>query len=354
MSGFSSIVGQEKPIQRIRTFLQNQTIPHALLFTGIPGVGKRHTAVQLAMACNCHARTQDRGQPSRVRQSPAEPSASAAIPCGQCAACRKIKSGTHRDVLRLKPSRSSIRIEQIRALQDALSVRPHEAVMRVVIVSRAQCMTAAAANAFLKILEEPPAETLLILTAPAAGDLLPTVASRCQRIHFSPLSRARLAQLLVQQIGVAHGQALTLAAASGGSYARALAMAENGWIDLRDWVVAQLAELSQAGPAHILAFADRLAQNTAKLQDIFEIVGSWLRDLLVVRFLPEAVVHRDRCEELAALAVKSDPDKLQKGFAALGRAQRDIQDNANARLTLTALMLQLAGSGRGADQGSTH
>lgn len=226
--------------------------------------------------------------------------------------------------------------------------------MRVVIVSGAECMTAAAANAFLKILEEPPAETLIVLIAPRASDLLPTVLSRCQRIQFSPVPRARLAQWLVQQSGIAYQQAQTLAAASGGSYIRALAMAEDDWIDVRDWVIAQLGELPQAGPARVLAFADRLAQHAEKLQDIFEIIGSWLRDLLVVRFSADVVVHQDRRDVLAALAQKIDAEFLQAGFEALNRARRDIRDNANARLTLAALMLQLAGSGHWTGQRGIH
>ena len=170
MPGFDSIIDQERPIRILLSLLFHGTIPHALLFTGIEGVGKKTAAVALAMACNCR-------RPVAVE------------PCGECAACRKIAAGAHPDILRVSPAGAMIKIDQIRELCQVLTMKPYEARVRVVIIADAHTLNPAAGNALLKMLEEPPARTVLILTAPQTGDLLPTIVSRCQHIRFKPIAR---------------------------------------------------------------------------------------------------------------------------------------------------------------------
>jgi len=180
VTGFESIIGQDKPVAAIQALLRRKTIPHAFLFTGTEGVGKLRTAMEFAKACNCRNRHPNSGA---TRQTGGMPSKGATA-CGVCAACRKIEAGVHPDVHRINPSGSFIRIDSIRSLQHSLSMRPYEADVRVIIVTGAQHMTPPAANAFLKMLEEPPAGTVLILIAERVSEMMPTVVSRCRRIHF--------------------------------------------------------------------------------------------------------------------------------------------------------------------------
>ena len=206
--GFESIIDQERPIRILTTLLNRGNIPHALLFTGIDGVGKREAAVALAMASNCLAvgavETQpDRPSGSGGHRSPIADPAKTSGGCGTCKACRKILSGNHPDLLWIKPTGTAIKIGQIRELAERVALKPYEANCRVVIVADANKMNAAASNALLKLLEEPPASNLFILTAPQPGDLLPTVVSRCQHIRFSPISSAGLQGLLRARPGIA-------------------------------------------------------------------------------------------------------------------------------------------------------
>ncbi|MCP4630816.1 MAG: hypothetical protein GY850_46010, partial [bacterium] len=183
MPGFESIIDQDRPIRILTTFLQKGTIPHALLFTGIEGVGKERAAIAMAMACNCadndaasdserHG-TSVSGHSNTIRPIITDP-------CGICKSCRIIASDNHPDIIRLKPSGPTIKIDQIRSTVQTLAMKPYEARWRLVIISDAQTMNPAAGNALLKVLEEPPGRTILILVAAHTTDLLPTIVSRCQ------------------------------------------------------------------------------------------------------------------------------------------------------------------------------
>jgi len=141
--GFESILDQKQPIHILTTFLHKRAIPHALLFTGIEGVGKRTTAMVFAMACNCIGNIT--GKKELSTDIPAQQS-----PCGLCNTCRRIESNNHPDVLLIKPIRAVIRIAQIRSLCQTLALKPYEARTRVVIISDAQTMNPEAGNALLK------------------------------------------------------------------------------------------------------------------------------------------------------------------------------------------------------------
>ena len=338
MTGFESIVGQDKPVRVIQALLRRETIPHAFLFTGIGGVGKFRAALEFAKACNCQNRYPASGEAQKTTGT----QETRAIPCDACRSCRKIETGVHPDMLRVEPTGVFIRIDSIRSLQHALSMRPYEADVRVVIVTGAQHMTPSAANAFLKMLEEPPAKTVLILIAERVTEMMPTVVSRCRRIHFNPISRGHLSDLLAAQTGVRLELTDTLAAFSGGSYSRSLAMIEDNWFGLRDWVVTEFQRLPQMSVRQVLALAGNLTANKDLLSEALEILISWLRDLLISPFHPQGAIHRDLEKCLENLAGQTAVEPLMASIQAVRSAQIDLRNNVNARLIAETLLLQLA------------
>ena len=173
MPGFESIIDQERPIRILTALLYHGTLPHALLFTGIAGVGKKAAAIELARACNCVKRNSG-GTPklkkNRENRGNCTNDLNLSIgPCGRCKSCRKIRAGNHPDIIQVKPAGPYIKIAQVRALCNTLAMKPYEAKTRVVIIYDAQTMNPAAGNALLKILEEPPQRTILILIAADSG-----------------------------------------------------------------------------------------------------------------------------------------------------------------------------------------
>jgi len=182
------VIGQDRAVKILLSTISRGRLPSAYIFCGEAGIGKRFTAINLAKAINC---LKNRDALS-VRAAPKGNTHYAHYhdfdACDGCVSCKKIASATHPDFMVITPEKGEIRVDGIRAVEDALSFKPYEGGKKVVIIDDADTMNPSAANAFLKTLEEPPDESLLILVTSSPDRLPETIRSRCARINFTPLS----------------------------------------------------------------------------------------------------------------------------------------------------------------------
>lgn len=181
-------------------------LPHALLLQGQEGLGKDMFALRLARALLC----------AQV---------SAADACGQCHACRLIDAGNHPDLTRvtLEAERTAITVEQVRGLADFLALKPHSAAYKIVLLTPAELMNLNAANALLKLLEEPPLGSVFVLVSARPARLPATIRSRCAPIVFRPPPAAVTQPWLATRLGPAADAAL---AAAGGAPLLAMRLAQ--------------------------------------------------------------------------------------------------------------------------------
>lgn len=288
----------------------------------------------LALASNCQAGN-DRIPAGEATVKPSG--------CGKCAACRKIQSDNHPDLHWLKPKGTAIKIGQIRELAARIILKPYEANYRVIIIADAHKMNAAAANALLKLLEEPPARTLFILTAPQPGDLLPTVASRCQHIRFNPISRAKLQSWLRETHSLPENEIDMIAALAEGSTRRADAMVRTNYLNRRNWLISRIMKLSIKNLNHLLALADNLSGNRDHLHDSLDIMQSWMRDLLVHYYDPGKMMNVDLAGWVPPARAGWRPDAIIAKMKSIENARKCIEANTNPRLTCEALLIDIAG-----------
>lgn len=335
--GFDTIIGQHLAVRLLQTFLHNGTLPHALLFTGGAGVGKRTTAAIVAMALNC----------SHPNKMPSSRSGETS-PCGTCRSCRQILAGSHPDVQLIEPQGGSLKIDQIRRIIHTLAMKAFGNNQRVVIVAEAHTMTTEASNALLKVLEEPPKSTTLILTAHQRLDLLPTIVSRCRSIRFNPLSPSDLVTLLIKTQQLDRPQAESIAALADGSFAQAKALTQSQWQSQRDWMIRasgldQTAGGRRNSVALSLAFAAQLANQKAQIHDLLSLLKTWIRDLSITPYHRAGVINQDKQSELNHVRQHFDDRKLLALWNAVEKAQKDIAAKANLRLTLDIMALRMAG-----------
>lgn len=314
------------PITEINTIILNRKLPNALLFTGHCGQEKKKTAITFAKSINCLNRKFESDDlnneisSGKILDSDLQ---SDSLPCNRCRSCAKIDAFMHPDIITVIPesNNTAIKIGQIRELCGALASKPHEAKMRVVIIEDAHAMNKEAANAILKILEEPPERTIFLLIANDLNNLLPTIISRCRHIGFKPISRRELAAKLTVEWNIEPSVAMIAAMSSNGDMEKAMMFAdvkhhdgdlksankqEHGqtdtvgssnsretgdeWFYRRHWLLNQLFLIvnPEKNPSilylHALALAEKLSRENALVPDIIALIKLWLRDIALIKY----------------------------------------------------------------------
>ncbi|MFQ6108631.1 MAG: DNA polymerase III subunit delta', partial [Candidatus Aminicenantales bacterium] len=176
---FKDVLGNDRQKKILRRALRKGRIPNSLLFCGLDGVGKRSTALVLAKAMNCEKSSDDA--------------------CEACPSCRAISRGVFPDVMVVSPEKNVIKIDQMRILKQTAYLKPMTGKKRFFIVTEAEKMNDEASNSLLKILEEPPHFSHIILISSNPDMLKPTIKSRCQTLHFQPISKEDIEKILLEK-----------------------------------------------------------------------------------------------------------------------------------------------------------
>lgn len=304
---------QQTQFDRLLQLQAAGRLGHAWLFTGLAGVGKLHFARYLARALLC-----------------AE--ALAGHPCGRCTACHLFRQGTHPDWLLLQPPKRLIVVDQVREAIDFANTTSARGGFKIVCIDPAESMNVNAANALLKLLEEPPAGTLLLLLAQQPGLLLATLRSRCQQLHLPLPGRSQALEWL--QARHPGGDADRLLDLAGGAPLRALDMAGSGLLDEQDAVLDILQELLSGSSSPVQA-----ARKCEKF-DTVAIMETLLRSLqvLAAQVQGQHEVADSRLRALAGLlqgrAAERAAMVLHGLHASHARARKALLSNNNPNALL--------------------
>lgn len=327
--GWQKIVGHEWAVRLLSNAIAHERAGHAYLITGPDHVGKMTLARTFAQALNC---TADPG----------------ARPCGKCRACELIAADKHPDVRAVAPEVSergaqSIKIETIRRLQQDLSLTAYEARYKVALLRRFDTANPNAANAFLKTLEEPPNNVVLLLTANDSDTLLPTINSRCRTVGLRPIPTALVEETLMTHHHVKPAEANLLAHLCDGRLGWAVrAHQEPALLQERQ---TQLEALHRALGGTIVARftqAEALARKTDTLPPLLRTWLSWWRDLALLAYgrrTTETISNIDEVELLHELAGQWPANSVLAALRQTEAALRQLGQNANARLVLENVML---------------
>jgi len=323
------VIGQDRIVSLLDYCLRSNAIAHAYLVTGPRHVGKGTLATDLACALNC-----EKPEP----------------PCGECASCRRILEGKHADVtVTGLGSGAEIGIDDIRALQRLANLPPYEGMSKAFIIDDAEYLSTEAANALLKILEEPPTKVVWLLLAAEEGRLLPTVVSRCQRLALRPVPSEKIQEVLINSYKVDPDRARLMSRLCRGCLGRAIAaLSGDDMLERRSQRLAGLFPLLTASLAERFAYAQELAGELGKDRrtgaEIMEIWLDWWRDLMLIKAGARyAIVNAEHAVALEEQAERLDPTDIREFLTSLVRLQRESSTNVNPRLALESLMLDLPG-----------
>ena len=340
---FSEVIAQDRAVGALRAALRRGELHHAYLFGGPAGTGKSRAARLLAQAANCEG-------------GPEGPFGYREEPCGSCRPCRKIAKDNHPDVLWLAEERvmsragrwepragrtpsKDIVVDQVRDLVDhRLSMKRFEGRRRFVVIDPADAMNPQAQNALLKTLEEPPADTTLVLVASGPDALLPTIRSRCLRIGFGPIPDAIVVSRLLEA-GRSPEEARLASALSGGSLGRALSL-EPAELDALHEAVRAAARLAQDDALSWMAFARTHGEDRAKAAALCELLAVWLRDVLAAQAGGGSPALPFVAEDTARAARGLSPAEVARRRAEVAWTVQALKQNASPVLALERLVIR--------------
>ena len=329
--GFPQIIGHEPQKEFLRNSVRKNRISHAYLFSGPEGVGKKLVAIGFAKLINCSEGAVEN------------------LDC-ECISCAKTEKSLNPDVLVFEyPGEKTIKVDHVRQdVERLIHLAPYENPYKVFIIDGAQRMNFNAQNAFLKTLEEPPPNSIIILITTLADLLMPTIRSRCQSVVFQPLETGQVKSFLEKEKPEGNDPEL-VSRISGGSISRAL-NTDEGYLRKRTEYVDCVMAVDSKKPLTLFDSVERIQKDVKgggpeELKTVFDILSTWLRDSVILKTSgeKEEIVNTDLLEQLSEYSRERDVSELLGKFAALEETMARIsENNANVEVSLENLLLRLS------------
>lgn len=328
MYTFEEIRGNTPLVEQLRRSAASGRSSHAYLFLGGAGAGKRLIANTFAKALQCEGEKR---------------------PCDSCKSCHAFNHGNHPDVIYFQPLKNgkTYTIEDVREqLLETVDLKPFQYEKKIYIIEKADTLNIQSQNALLKTLEEPPAHAVFLLLAERAEAFLPTILSRVVVMKIRPLSAETIADYLMQAGHLAE-ESHILSAYAQGRIGQALELVEDeGFREMRQDILGKLEALPSMseGDAYLLAKDFEVYKNDLRFLDIMEL---WYRDLLMAKSLREEgyLIQRDKKDAIFR-AAKEPAALLAKKAAAVRTARMRLAQNANFRLTMEVMLMDLKETGK--------
>lgn len=328
MYTFEEIRGNTSLVEQLRRSAASGRSSHAYLFLGGAGAGKRLIANTFAKALQCEGEKR---------------------PCDSCKSCHAFNHGNHPDVIYFQPLKNgkTYTIEDVREqLLETVDLKPFQYEKKIYIIEKADTLNIQSQNALLKTLEEPPAHAVFLLLAERAEAFLPTILSRVVVMKIRPLSAETIADYLMQAGHLAE-ESHILSAYAQGRIGQALELVEDeGFREMRQDILGKLEVLPSMseGDAYLLAKDFEVYKNDLRFLDIMEL---WYRDLLTAKSLREEghLIQRDKKDAIFR-AAKEPAALLAKKAAAVRTARMRLAQNANFRLTMEVMLMDLKETGK--------
>jgi len=339
------LIGNERVKSLLRRILETSRVPGAMLFTGEDGIGKKLFALEIAKALDCRTPAGSEG-------------------CGKCPSCVRIAKFNypqssdsddwkgivwtdHPDVGMVVAPKRILLVEQMRLIEREANYRPYEGKARVFLIEDADKLNEASANALLKVLEEPPHTSHIILLTSRPAMLLPTIRSRCQMVRFSPVSAEEIESYLLNNKIVTAADARIRARVARGSLGRAIADEFEDYVDQRKSMLAVLQALAlNDDRVQLLRSAEEF--NDARHKDEYEsrldILEALIRDawLLALNAPAEGVINEDLLPELRKISAHVDSQRPADWISQIEEMREQLVVNINRKAATDALLLTMA------------
>jgi DNA polymerase-3 subunit delta' len=303
-------IGHKKQREVLERLAKGKNIPHALLFSGVEKIGKKKVAVEFIKSIFCE---KEKGF------------------CGECYPCRSIDSSSFPDLSIIEAKDRNIEIEEIRDLQNRLSLKSYNNSLKIGIIDDAHLMRKDAQNALLKVLEEPKGDTLLILITSYPQMLLPTVRSRLEEIKFSIVSRREIEDYLIS-LGAKEEKAKEIALISSGQIGKAIEFFNNeDKLNFFNKAVKDIVSLARSEMYKRFDFAKEFKENQDEIVNVLDVWERFMRREILLKVYG----NKGSLENYSLKKIKEVIDELEKTKYLIENT------NVNKKLALENLLITL-------------
>ncbi len=319
---FSQVAGQEEIKASLIKSINNNQISHCYIFEGPKGMGKYELALIFAQSLLCEKFISN--------------------PCNECLSCVKMNSENHPDLHVINHEEDTIKREEIDALIESIYKKPYESERKIYIIKAAHEMTVQAANTFLKTLEEPPGDSVVILLTTNANLLLPTIVSRCQTIKFRNVSRETIKSYLKENCSAADKDAAIAAEYSGGILNKAVNIIKGNddILNKRAEIINLFDKIINSDSEIIYELENYFEDNKDNIDIFIENSMIWIRDIMFVQNnMDELMINKDfnRLAKIHGQSMKRDSNLIEL----MQNTSDNIKSNVNYKLAIDNMLLKI-------------
>lgn len=319
---YNQVAGQEEIKTSLIKSINNNQISHCYIFEGPKGMGKYELALIFAQSLLCENFKLD--------------------PCNQCLSCIKTNSSNHPDLHIINNDETTIKREEIDSLIESIYKKSYQSKKKVYIIKDAHEMTLQAANTFLKTLEEPPGDSVIILLTTNVNFLLPTIVSRCQTIKFRNVSKESIKTFLKENYNTDDKTADLAAEYSKGILNKAVNIIKNNdnILNHRAEIIKLFDKIINADSEIIYELENYFEENKDNIDSIIEIMMMWIRDIMFVQNnMDDFVINKDFIQ-----LAKSHVQLMKKSNNLIELMQStsdNIKSNVNYKLAIDNMLLKI-------------
>ncbi|HIT60478.1 MAG TPA: DNA polymerase III subunit delta' [Candidatus Fimousia stercorigallinarum] len=327
MRNFENIIGHEQNIEHLENAIENGQVSHAYIFNGEDGIGKMTTAKAFVKALLCESKNS----------------------CGTCQSCIQIDSGNHPDVIYVTHEKAGITVDDIRdQVNQSVFVKPYSSDYKVYIIDEADKMNAAAQNALLKTIEEPPAYAVIILLSNNKESFLETIVSRCVVLNFGPLKESQVREYLHSHYDNMNGREDLAVSYSMGNIGKAKKVIESDdFNEQKDFCLNLMANLEKWDIHEILLSLKQMASYKDYIYDLLDIMTIYYRDILILKVtgLPNKTVFKEKFSVMKNQSIYLSFEGIDTIIKEIEKAKIRLKANVNFDVTLELLLFVMKENG---------
>jgi DNA polymerase-3 subunit delta' len=326
MARFTDIIGQEQIKEHLQNALSAKKISHAYIINGEKSSGKEFIAKVFSMALQCEREGTE--------------------PCQECHSCKQALSDNQPDIIRVTHEKpNTISVDDIREqINNDVAIKPYSSPYKIYIVNEAEKMTQQAQNAILKTLEEPPEYAVILLLTTNVNALLPTIRSRCVVLNMKPVADAKVRKFLMEELQVPDYKADVCVAFARGNVGKAKALASSeDFENIKNEALSLLKYIQDMELHEMVAAIKKIGEYKLEINDYFDIMAIWYRDVLLFKATKDAnhLVFREELGALRKCAQRSSYEGIETVIRALDTAKRRLEANVNFDLVMELLFLTI-------------